>query len=141
MGRIHRVARAHARSLSRVQTCARRHALPMEPLNLRRLQAWIDSGKVDPSQTITLRELYGPGRLTSIKHGVKLLAEVGKGGPNERRRGSACLSPAHRMDGEGGVGTGNGHRGWTSSPPRSTWKSPKVRARCTIPETMLLAAD
>ena len=139
MGRIHRVARAHARSLSRVQTCARRHALPMEPLNLRRLQAWIDSGKVDPSQKITLRELYGPGRLTSIKHGVKLLAEVGKGGPERTTTEKRVSEPGSPDVGRMVVGTG--HRVWTSSPPRSTWKSPKVRARCTISETMLLAAD
>jgi hypothetical protein len=55
---------------------AHRHALPMEPVNLRRLQGWINDGKVDPTQKITLRSLYGPGRLSTIQHGVKLLGDV-----------------------------------------------------------------
>jgi len=68
------------------------HAVPLEPLNLGRLQDWIDQGKVDPSKPITMRDLYGPGRLTKIKHGVKLLGDV-------RCRRGRPPSPPHRGGG------------------------------------------
>lgn len=46
---------------------------PMEPLNLDKLQAWIDAGRIDASKPITMRTLVDCGLMTSIKHGVKLL--------------------------------------------------------------------
>ncbi|KAG9404263.1 YmL15 [Aphanomyces cochlioides] len=51
-------------------------ATPMEVINVDRLQLFIDMGRIDPSQTITMKTLTDCGLLTAsrIKHGVKLLA-------------------------------------------------------------------
>ena len=51
-------------------------SLEMSPLNLDRVQAWIDQGRLDPSQIITLKELCASRCLHGIKDGVKLLARV-----------------------------------------------------------------
>lgn len=48
----------------------------MTPLNLDRLQHWIDRGLIDPSQPITLKELFETRCVHGIKHGVKLLGDV-----------------------------------------------------------------
>lgn len=50
----------------------------MSPVNLDRIQSWIDQGRLDPSQPITLKELCDSRCLHGIKDGVKLLAR-GKG--------------------------------------------------------------
>ncbi|KAK2745239.1 YmL10 [Myotisia sp. PD_48] len=47
-------------------------------VNLDRLQEWINQGRIDPSQPITLRELVKTRCIHGIKDGVKLLA---RGGP------------------------------------------------------------
>ncbi|RHY21838.1 hypothetical protein DYB32_009697 [Aphanomyces invadans] len=54
-------------------------ATPMETLNVDRLQLFIDMGRVDATQTITMKTLVDCGLLTTsrVKHGVKLLAKVG----------------------------------------------------------------
>lgn len=52
----------------------------MAELNLDRLQCWIDAGRLDPTKTITPRELVRSG-LVGIKDGIKLLAR----GKNEIR--------------------------------------------------------
>ncbi|KAF0694470.1 Aste57867_14638 [Aphanomyces stellatus] len=51
-------------------------ATPMEVLNVDRLQLFIDMGRLDASQTITMKSLTDCGLLTTsrVKHGVKLLA-------------------------------------------------------------------
>ncbi|KAK4177826.1 ribosomal protein L18e/L15P [Triangularia setosa] len=50
------------------------HRAPvMAELNLDRVQAWIDAGRLDPTKTITPRELVRCG-LVGIKDGIKLLA-------------------------------------------------------------------
>ncbi|OQR86884.1 50S ribosomal protein L15 [Achlya hypogyna] len=51
-------------------------ATPMHPLNVDRLQLFIDMGRIDPTQTITIKTLTDCGLLTTsrVKHGVKLLA-------------------------------------------------------------------
>ncbi len=48
----------------------------MSPLNVDRVQAWIDQGRIDPSKPITLKELNESRCLHGIKDGVKLLARV-----------------------------------------------------------------
>ncbi|GAA5979525.1 hypothetical protein JCM11641_005422 [Rhodosporidiobolus odoratus] len=47
----------------------------LAPLNLERLQHWIDRGLIDPSQPITMRELYETRCVHGIKDGVKLLGD------------------------------------------------------------------
>jgi large subunit ribosomal protein L15 len=44
------------------------------PLNLDRLQSWIDQGRIDPKRPITIKELADSRCATNIKDGVKLLA-------------------------------------------------------------------
>jgi len=51
-------------------------ALEMSPLNVDRLQSWIDQGRIDPSRPITMKELHESRCLHGIKDGVKLLARV-----------------------------------------------------------------
>ena len=46
----------------------------MSPINLDRIQSWIDQGRLDPSHPITLKELVDSRCLHGIKDGVKLLA-------------------------------------------------------------------
>jgi hypothetical protein len=45
-------------------------------LNLGRLQEWIDKGRLNPSQPITMRDLLDSRACRGIKDGVKLLADV-----------------------------------------------------------------
>ncbi|KAL8286449.1 hypothetical protein RQP46_004466 [Phenoliferia psychrophenolica] len=47
----------------------------MTPLNLDRLQHWIDRGLIDPTKPITMKELFETRCVHGIKHGVKLLAD------------------------------------------------------------------
>ncbi|KAM0788438.1 hypothetical protein ACM66B_001573 [Microbotryomycetes sp. NB124-2] len=47
----------------------------MTPLNLDKLQHWIDQGLIDPTQPITMRELYQTRCVHGIKDGVKLLGD------------------------------------------------------------------
>ena len=47
-----------------------------EQLNLGWLQQLVDSGRIDPAQTITMHTLQECGAVTNVKHGVKLLADV-----------------------------------------------------------------
>jgi large subunit ribosomal protein L15 len=46
----------------------------MTPINLNRIQSWIDQGRLDPTKPITLKELSESRCLHGIKDGVKLLA-------------------------------------------------------------------
>ncbi|KAF2250763.1 ribosomal protein L15 [Trematosphaeria pertusa] len=46
----------------------------MSPVNLDRIQSWIDQGRLDPSKPITMKELHKSRCLHGVKrHGVKLL--------------------------------------------------------------------
>ncbi|KAI9803202.1 MAG: hypothetical protein M1825_001993 [Sarcosagium campestre] len=45
----------------------------MSPLNLDRLQDWIDQGRLDPSKPITMKELAESRCLHGVKDGVKVL--------------------------------------------------------------------
>ncbi|ORY79370.1 ribosomal protein L18e/L15P [Leucosporidium creatinivorum] len=47
----------------------------MTPLNLDRLQHWIDRGLIDPSQPITMKELFETRCVHGIRDGVKLLGD------------------------------------------------------------------
>eukprot|EP00999_Lentomonas_sp_LEN2_P000169 NODE_1162_length_979_cov_86.583333_g1117_i0.p1 GENE.NODE_1162_length_979_cov_86.583333_g1117_i0~~NODE_1162_length_979_cov_86.583333_g1117_i0.p1 ORF type:complete len:284 (+),score=38.24 NODE_1162_length_979_cov_86.583333_g1117_i0:70-921(+) len=47
----------------------------LEPLNLYRLQSFIQQGKLDPTKRITMHELYKSNCVNDIRNGVKLLAE------------------------------------------------------------------
>lgn len=53
-----------------------RFSVEMSPLNLGRLQDWIDQGRIDASKPVTIKELTGSRCLHGIKDGVKLLARV-----------------------------------------------------------------
>lgn len=46
----------------------------MAPINLNRIQYWINNGRLDPSQPITLKELERSRCIHGVKDGVKLLA-------------------------------------------------------------------
>lgn len=46
----------------------------MSPINLDRIQSWIDQGRLDPTKPITMKELAESRCLHGIKDGVKLLA-------------------------------------------------------------------
>lgn len=50
----------------------------MTPLNLDRLQHWIDRGLIDPSEPITMKELYESRCIHGIQDGVKLLGDVSR---------------------------------------------------------------
>jgi large subunit ribosomal protein L15 len=52
-------------------------AVEMSPINLDRIQSWIDQRRLDPKQPITMKELQKSRCLHGVKrHGVKLLARV-----------------------------------------------------------------
>ncbi|EOD49692.1 50s ribosomal subunit protein l15 [Neofusicoccum parvum] len=63
----------------------------MSPLNLDRLQQWIDQGRIDPSKPITLKELHKSRCLHGVKDGVKLL---GKGSEQLRTPVNIVVSRA-----------------------------------------------
>lgn len=52
----------------------RRFAVDMVPINLSRIQLWVDQGRLDPSKPITIKELSDANCVANIKDGVKLLA-------------------------------------------------------------------
>jgi large subunit ribosomal protein L15 len=54
-------------------------ALDMAPVNLDRIQQWIDQGRIDPNQPITVRELVQSRCIHQAKDGVKLLARGADG--------------------------------------------------------------
>jgi large subunit ribosomal protein L15 len=54
------------------------HKIEYAPLNLSRLQFWIDTGRIDPTQKITIKTLQDSGcvgRLRKLQKGIKLLGE------------------------------------------------------------------
>ncbi len=46
----------------------------MSEVNLDRIQAWIDAGRLDPAKPITPKELIQSGLVGTIKDGIKILA-------------------------------------------------------------------
>ena len=71
-----------------VANWGQRFKVEMSPINLDRIQSWIDQGRLDPSKPITMKELAKSRCLHGVKrHGVKLLARV------SRREPFSHLSP------------------------------------------------
>lgn len=56
-----------------------RFSIDLAPVNLDRIQHWIDQGRIDPTRPITIRELAQSRCIHQTKEGVKLL---GRGGDN-----------------------------------------------------------
>ncbi|KAK2755082.1 YmL10 [Arachnomyces sp. PD_36] len=54
-------------------------SLNIAPINLDRIQEWINQGRIDPTKPITVRELAHSRCIHGVKDGVKLLA---RGGPD-----------------------------------------------------------
>ena len=52
----------------------RSFSVDMAPINLNRIQYWINAGRLDPSTPITLKELNSSRCIHGVKDGVKLLA-------------------------------------------------------------------
>ncbi|KAI4140379.1 MAG: hypothetical protein L6R39_005825 [Caloplaca ligustica] len=50
-------------------------SVQMKPLNLEKVQLWVEQGRLDPSKPITIRELAKSRCVASVKDGVKLLAK------------------------------------------------------------------
>lgn len=54
-----------------------RFKVEMSPVNLDRIQSWIDQGRIDRGRLITVKELTKSRCIHGVKrHGVKLLARV-----------------------------------------------------------------
>jgi len=49
-------------------------------VNLQKIQEWIDKGRIDPTQTITMKTLLDTKCVSKIKQGVKVLGRLGKEG-------------------------------------------------------------
>ncbi|KAL8860053.1 MAG: hypothetical protein Q9178_003602 [Gyalolechia marmorata] len=49
-------------------------SVDMKPLNLEKVQSWVDQGRLNPSKPITIRELAKSRCVSQVKDGVKLLA-------------------------------------------------------------------
>lgn len=52
----------------------RSFSVEMSPINLNRIQEWINAGRLDPNKPITMRELNRSRCMHGVKDGVKLLA-------------------------------------------------------------------
>ncbi|KAL8776891.1 MAG: hypothetical protein Q9194_002869 [Teloschistes cf. exilis] len=50
-------------------------SLEMRPLNLERVQSWVNQGRLNPSRPITIRELAKSRCVSQVKDGVQLLAK------------------------------------------------------------------
>ncbi|KAL8913294.1 MAG: hypothetical protein Q9171_001858 [Xanthocarpia ochracea] len=50
-------------------------SVDMKPLNLEKVQSWVDQGRLNPSKPITIRELAKSRCISQVKDGVKLLAK------------------------------------------------------------------
>lgn len=62
---------------------------PLEPVNLDKLQLWIDTGRIDPNKRITMKVMLDSGLVSDIRHGVKLL---GRGSPLSTASQNAAIS-------------------------------------------------
>jgi hypothetical protein len=75
--RCYRVGRPERAEEGIANTGAYRFKVEMSPINLDRIQSWIDQGRLDTSQPITMKELNRTRCLHGVKrHGVKLLGRV-----------------------------------------------------------------
>ena len=48
----------------------------MVPLNLNKIQRWVDMGRIDTDKPITLPVMRESGLINNFKDGVKLLSDV-----------------------------------------------------------------
>jgi hypothetical protein len=56
---------------------ARRHRVRWTPVNLGRLQEWVDAGRLDAAKVLTMKDFRDNGLVHKrIPHGVKLLAKA-----------------------------------------------------------------
>jgi large subunit ribosomal protein L15 len=66
--------RMSSRTWNDICTDALSDATEMSPVNLDKIQTWIDQGRLNPKLPITLKELTASGLVGRIKDGIKLLA-------------------------------------------------------------------
>jgi ribosomal protein L15 len=52
------------------------HGKDLVPVNVDRLQRWIDTGRIDPQKPITMKELFDSRLIHKVQDGVKLLGGV-----------------------------------------------------------------
>ncbi|KAJ5902040.1 54S ribosomal protein L10 [Penicillium taxi] len=57
-------------------------SVDMAPVNLERIQEWIDQERIDPKRPITLRELTKSRCIHKVKDGVKILGGASEGATN-----------------------------------------------------------
>ncbi|KAL8806394.1 MAG: hypothetical protein Q9223_001329 [Gallowayella weberi] len=50
-------------------------SIELKPLNLEKVQTWVDQGRLNPSQPITIRELAKSRCVSQVEDGIKLLAK------------------------------------------------------------------
>ncbi|KAL8670608.1 MAG: hypothetical protein Q9168_004857 [Polycauliona sp. 1 TL-2023] len=50
-------------------------SVEMKPLNLEKIQSWVNQGRLNPTKPITIRELAKSRCISQVKDGVKLLAK------------------------------------------------------------------
>lgn len=96
-------------ALPRWPWAPREHSLLYVPLNLDRLQHWIELGRLDPGRPITLEEMFRSGLLRTFTSdrfaGVKLLSRGASSFAVPRLRlevSKASLSAIHAVEREGG---------------------------------------
>lgn len=86
----------------------------MTPLNLDRLQHWIDRGLIDPTQPITMKELFATRCVHGIKDGVKLLADVRDAHPRSSELTAAYDRAEQSSRRQGCTSRSRGRRGQQS---------------------------
>ncbi|PYI08608.1 hypothetical protein BO78DRAFT_395480 [Aspergillus sclerotiicarbonarius CBS 121057] len=71
------------------------HAIDLAPINLDRIQSWIDQGRIDPTRPITVRELAQSRCIHQTKEGVKLLGRGVEKDDHEVPVASVLKQPIH----------------------------------------------
>ncbi|PYH99339.1 hypothetical protein BO71DRAFT_394408 [Aspergillus ellipticus CBS 707.79] len=71
------------------------HSIDLAPVNLDRIQAWIDQGRIDPARPITIRELAQSRCIHQTKEGVKLLGRGVEKDDHEVPVASVLKQPIH----------------------------------------------
>ncbi|PWY73171.1 hypothetical protein BO94DRAFT_539055 [Aspergillus sclerotioniger CBS 115572] len=71
------------------------HAIDLAPINLDRIQSWIDQGRIDPTRPITVRELAQSRCIHQTKEGVKLLGRGVEKDDHEVPVSSVLKQPIH----------------------------------------------
>lgn len=56
-------------------SCVHSFQVDLKPLNLFKVQEWVDQGRLDPSKPITIKELCESRCVSNVTDGVKLLAK------------------------------------------------------------------